>query len=1191
MSTSPIPPEAESAPRNAHLTGEQQSTVHALYRRLLEHIRDGSTLVPAQCITYGFEAIHPPPQNETGVYEEIAVIFCHELIEMTKEMHASTGSLTSLKTLQFLKFIQIAFFSAQISDVTDFLSDIELLKFTRAFTQIPCTHLDIGKHATTKVIERLGTINPAEIPTLIDALDALPQSERLDLAQLFPNLFRDLEMRSADHVAAQMPKTVQTTDDTRQQAISVMARVMNRLQRGSKSALEEIALVNAQNNSLRELQASVRPEGLQNRIHEKTMQDANATHEHLAKRMHLNTVVQKNERIVTIGNNAVGIMGPTGVIRDIGLCDHRKLKQEAPFSTTVLQDVRNRLHLGMTNSLFFEMVDEGILSSISTDTTRQEFWAKVFPDLREGELTECLTAIEKERTARKNGASSLLVEAENNISARVESMNRSTDAIAVMMDQIRQDTFFQQFDVYLERFDFYQNVEIPSLLGEDAQEKKKGIPHQAMQAIDCLILAVEQQMHTVERIAETVPSAVTVPETSAILTRLKEIRDKAYAEDRTLASAFRMRQSEESAKYQESMSESTTALSTLNRELRKPNGNVLLQTTFDDLDATYLDTLPSVDVQPTEKFLRDTRFYPFQASEQDEEIKTFALLHNPEMRRSLEEQLGISYDDLSLQSLFQLGRFLRQKRPKDFLDMRIVLHAQRLPPHEPDARTNMLTSFLACSEDLELGNTILELGKFDCADPVFKAYATLVTNAEETAQALAQEQKNRNPQSTISQHNLYRQLLQRGNQLLLHTADLLHTAEKTSENIMDAARALEAESGRVSSARMFFIHATTLLRSGRAIDLRSCAEEQEFVLEALHASGGNASLLRALHEKHALEPIPEIFWRVDRTAEEYNERFGFDVTKFLANHTSDKQQLLVEFGPGNGTFKNSRADTTKGYLDLAICDRVYYPVSTLIRNIIDFNILANDGVNLTNQQEAELCDILYHTVTTEGGKNDDATLEALRKDPRNITNILVAKSPQFQKALSTSFETAGALLSTNVAKYLRTSKPDFDVFEAVPAYPAGTILGDFSDIEHLADHQINAALGARSTVYKENDAYISFMSSMTTKLTEDGLYVDDNIRENFGHRYRFAELQIIERQTGYPLMIIMGPQLEGNDLGETPEPRAIVMTQSSSKLMYIRSNLSPGFSIRSLSEILADSAYMEILATKGRIEQSDFQAT
>ncbi len=702
---------------------------------------------------------------------EIAVIFCHELVGITKAMHESTGSLTSRKTLQFLYMIRNTCFNPQFTDVTDFLSDIELLKFTRAFTQIPCAHLGIGKHVTTKVIERLGSINPAEIPALIQALHALPLSERLDLAQLFPNLFRDLELQSTDdHEAMQMPKSAKAGDETRQQAINVMARVMTKLHQGATSALEELALTNAQNNSLLELQAKVRPEGLQNRIHEQAMHDAQTTHEHLAKHMHLSTVVQKNERIVTIGNNAVGIMGPTGVIRDIELCEHMKLTEEAPFSATVLEDVRNRLQLGMTNDLFFEMVDEEILSRISADTTRQEFWGHVFPDLQANELSECLEAIMNERIGRTNGASILLAEAETSIATRIQSMNRSTDAISVMMDEIRHDPFLGQFDVYLERFYFYQTVEIPESVHEHQSEKKRGIPHQAMQAIDCLILSAEQQMRTRTRISETIPSEVSVPERSPILERLKEIRDQAYAEDRTHATAFQARRSEESAQYQKTMPRNTAAIQRLNQELQKQNGREPLKAALDDLHNTYLTTLPSVDLQPTEEFLRETRFYPFEASDQEEEIKTFALLHSPEMRRTLEEQLGISYDDMSLQSLFQLGRFLRNKKPADFLDMRIVVNAQGLPPHGPDAKKNMLTSFLACSEDLELGDTVLKLGKFDWSDDLFALYANAAKNAETSAREIQALYAEANIKTELTVGDIYRELILGSNELLKRAA-------------------------------------------------------------------------------------------------------------------------------------------------------------------------------------------------------------------------------------------------------------------------------------------------------------------------------------------------------------------------------------------------------------------------------------
>lgn len=752
--------------QTVHLTAEQQTNVRELYRKLFERIRDGETHIPSHCIRFGFQSILPAPGNTFEQCHEIAIIFYHELVRMTKEMHAQSGSLTSRECLRFLDVVRTAYFNPANSDVTDFLSDIELMKFTREFTQIPCAHLDIGKHATMKAIQRLGSIDPSQIPALIDALHALPLSERIDLAQLFPNLFRDLETQRVNHAEAQIPGSKQAIDETRQQAVSIMARVMSTLQKDATSALEEIALVNAQNTSLRELQQTVRPEGMQNRLHEKALEDAKLTHENLGKRMHLNTVVQKNEHIVTLGSNAIGIMGPTGVIRDIARCDHTHLEEVAPFETTLLQDLRNRLHLGLTNTLFFEMVDEGILAHISPDITRQKFWQTVFPSLQPHELSACLQALTRERMARKKGASTLLSEGEINIAERVFAMGCSTDAIAVMMEEMRQDPFLKEFDVYLKRFEFFCNVEISAPAGANESKKKKGIPNQAMQSIDCLILAAEQKMATREKLAYTVPDHVIEPEQSALLQTLKSLRDRAYEEDRTLAADFQKRRAEESATYQKTLPLCTAAMQRLNLEMNSNGGKELLTAAFDALDGTYLKNLPSVSVVPAEEFLQGTRFYPFESAEQNEEIATFALLHSPEMRSAVESQLGISYDELSLETLFQLGRFLRHKKPKDFADMRVVLHAQDHGLHTADAKKNVLTSFLACSENVELGNTVLELAKFDWSDSVFGLYANALLNAEQSAREIHSLYAQTNAQTDRTVDDIYRELILGSNELL-----------------------------------------------------------------------------------------------------------------------------------------------------------------------------------------------------------------------------------------------------------------------------------------------------------------------------------------------------------------------------------------------------------------------------------------
>jgi hypothetical protein len=595
-----------------------------------------------------------------------------------------------------------------------------------------------------------------------------------------------------------------------------------------------------------------------------------------------------------------------------------------------------------------------------------------------------------------------------------------------------------------------------------------------------------------------------------------------------------------------------------------------------------------------------TRLYPEGASpEQAYHWKTLASLS---IRKKIEDDFGVDIAEYPLwiqRSFLELiNRAETEQAPdiKEFLDS--------------SSQNSRLITLTAAQWNPEVMSAILNRDDIGQVQPVLDAYARVATSAEQTARELCAEYKRIDPVSALASPQLFVGLVARASALLLQEL-------KSDGDREEVLLSLEKENALVSVSATFFLSLTSALEENESVDLSAFSETQNLVLHAFEEADAKPALLKALHAKVLLTPIPEIFWRVDRSAEEYNARYGFDVKAFLQKFaTPDTPQVLVEFGPGNGTFKEDRAGEVKGYVDYAMCDKLYYPINTLIRRLIDFEKLEQNCGELSEQDRTLLCDFIYKVIVINEGQSgqdefeyDEEIMKALNDDPQTIFECLIKKAhlleatnvvpnsgnafdkgveyeAKVEKPDNPAFREACRLLSQNGAIDEFAPSEGTDVYEHLPAYPPGTIVSDFSKVERLADNQIGVALGVRSTVYKEGDDYRKFMAEMTKKLTQDGFYIDDNVRENFGWNYRLKELKQVQNETGYPLRVILGPGMQKEDFDdEKPVPLAVVVTQSEEKLRWVESNLDEGYSIVELDEVISRTDYIKSLAD-GRTHDS-----
>lgn len=391
----------------------------------------------------------------------------------------------------------------------------------------------------------------------------------------------------------------------------------------------------------------------------------------------------------------------------------------------------------------------------------------------------------------------------------------------------------------------------------------------------------------------------------------------------------------------------------------------------------------------------------------------------------------------------------------------------------------------------------------------------------------------------------------------------------------------------------------------RLLELGDFALHVRVLRRALKDKDARPAVLKLLHEARKLSPNLECCWLVDRTAEQYGERLGIDLLSFLRDTAQeqapgqDRKLLLLEFGPGNGTAKREIEDAVGESYDMfALADRLYYPVETYIKQSIAFEKLPF----LSAEDRDTFCTFLYMLMycrKTAGGVEavrDPDFVRDLQRDPgaiisylRNVAPLLrnVTRVPRpggavendgsiqarewIEKPETAGFERAVEAFARDPLGALRIGRGKQTPFSTIPVESTAEILEDFNMITALEDGQIDVAYGVRSTVYKTGQEYLDFMQSMAYKLTREGCYIDDNVRENFGERYRIPLLRTLQttlRRYGFKdLYIILGPGQPGEDDDRGDVPCSVVLTRSAKAVERVRKNLSAAHRLVRLDDI------------------------
>lgn len=593
------------------------------------------------------------------------------------------------------------------------------------------------------------------------------------------------------------------------------------------------------------------------------------------------------------------------------------------------------------------------------------------------------------------------------------------------------------------------------------------------------------------------------------------------------------------------------------------------------------------------------------------------------------QQTNVQFNNLSFAEQGQLMIAYQQSNPGEREQIIDFVHRYR---------EDGFRAFLSIQFGAEHASVVLDLGKFfqeqhftELGEKIFSAYSNIVLEGDrarfilEDIAGTTVDADERVQASIFNIDDVIDGMLLRGKDLLVEMSDTVRGKNNiTSDDLVSLVEstlaALRKETDRQRVVRGHFKRIAEILKTDN-IDLANYSHAQELLWHDLANDRG--LYLRVLHVMEKLAPIPEIHWRVDRTPQEYARRFGFDVRQFFVDRApKNRKGVLLEFGPGSGVAKEhcKKTGIDRSYDDFSIADTLYYNPASVIEKLIDWEKM---GASFQDPAaRAMFCDFLYKTIVIERDQTerdhfeyDVVAREQLTDDPnalkeqlRRIGEKIFADIDMVPDTIasrdaegrvrypyklrtdrqSPEWRARQSAFAENPDAFLRSDIDALDVYNEIPAFPPGIMVGDFKDVERLRDNQVDAALGVRSTVYKKNEEYIHFMETIALKLAEGGVYIDDNIRDNDGWYYRVGEIftaqQHLEERgvTDVKFWVILGPGFEREDYRRDAVPLAIVAARDADVSGDISARLASGFRIIPFGELARNRDYLKTLDASGR---------
>lgn len=466
--------------------------------------------------------------------------------------------------------------------------------------------------------------------------------------------------------------------------------------------------------------------------------------------------------------------------------------------------------------------------------------------------------------------------------------------------------------------------------------------------------------------------------------------------------------------------------------------------------------------------------------------------------------------------------------------------------------------------------------------------------------------------------------------LAAHAQQLLFVLTQTPESPL----------GRVMTQELHQLLAEVPEVPGESAALERLATRTR-VLSILERSGvlAHETLAPRLHDG-VLKPVPEFDWRVDRSLAEVQRRLVVNplaAVEHLADPNAEAQYTL-DLGAGNGATvaelgQQARRKGLQQYVHLGLSDAWYYPMSTLIERMIDFEQLeAAIGEHLNRHERQAFGYFLYayivleqpETISQTGhvAMNRDAQA-ALAREPELIVDLIAMAAPKLEQITRVPSDICVCSHGDNVHRDFlsQPASPAFaaarrafmadprqfleqrsDVLRHLPFNQQGMMIGDFTRVRDFPDRQFTYMQSARGTVFVSGQAYEDLQVAIASKLHPRGLGVFDCVRRLNGSEYALDALVRIRQRIRLDrpeleIYVFLGPGIAGQDFREHfPVPLSFAVT-SPDRFEFLRAQAASGPNEEGvtsvcvpLGQLVSDAAYLEQLDPSGKlmtkIEQS-----
>jgi hypothetical protein len=303
---------------------------------------------------------------------------------------------------------------------------------------------------------------------------------------------------------------------------------------------------------------------------------------------------------------------------------------------------------------------------------------------------------------------------------------------------------------------------------------------------------------------------------------------------------------------------------------------------------------------------------------------------------------------------------------------------------------------------------------------------------------------------------------------------------------------------------------------------------------------------------------------------------------------------------------------------LALSDKIYYPLAPVIEKLLDFEKLqAGIGRELNAHDRQLLADFIYKTIVIEPGQTErnnfdyDSQNTTYLKRDINVLKKILPEVGNYLKAVtavpsqismhdkhgqviypykiradeqSPEFQQAKQLVDQDLVGYLRNGWEEMDYHSLIEAFPPNVMIGDLQDIKRLSPDQIDVEMAVRSTVYNRGEEYVRFLTSLFSRLAEQGVAIDDSIRDNDGWYYRIAEVwEAKKRMQGVnpEVLVVLGPGFEGEDARQDMVPLAMMVTKNGSSRELAEKYLEEGYQVVALEGLATNAEYLNTLDKTG----------